>query len=204
LFVCIVSDVAGTTRDTIEIRTEWNGNLVILEDTAGIRHTHDIIEEQGIARSLQSAKVSDICLLLYSDDAEKSGLFDLEIPGQRIFVKTKIDQDENKVCEDLNVSIFDIETIHYLKKELSMIVSRICNIGDTIIGYERHRQDLNNALNVLRAITTTPNFRGVFIETPEVLVELLKDSLTFVSSIISLPDTEDILGEIFSNFCIGK
>lgn len=203
---CIVSNIAGTTRDTIDIRVEWQGNLVILEDTAGIRKTNDKIENFGIERSKKSIQTSDICLFLKSPDTSLHDINNIHTSGKKIFVQTKSDQmkESNPQFDYMPVSIHNSNSIHLLRNKIIQVVEKLCDTEGAVIGHERHQQDIKNSLYELYRIIRVKNFQTFMSDQPEILVEILRSSLLHISNIISLPDTEDILGEIFSSFCIGK
>ena len=201
---CIVSEIAGTTRDTIEVRTEWDGNLVILKDTAGIRETSDEIESEGIRRSLKSLEMSDICLVLHSQDTFKPEIENISTSGRIIFIETKIDQYPQKTPDGYGVSVVDPKSVQDLKVTLKAIVKTMCDVDDTVIGYARHRDNLTNALRYLENLKTESFLKKLLSRQPELLSEQVRESFSHILNILSLPDTEDILGQIFSSFCVGK
>ena len=204
--VAIVSDIAGTTRDVLEGHLDIGGYPIILQDTAGIHNnTKDIIEQKGIEKAKETFFNSDIKVIIY--DATETDSQDLDfanlIDKNTIILFNKIDLVKPKIPSNLD-----------LKKPLSIsikknvglekLVHRIIEIAEDIakpsetpqITRARHRAQLEQAITYLTNFT---------LEDDLVLVtEDIRMAIRSLSNITGKITVDEILGEIFSNFCIGK
>lgn len=211
----IVSDIAGTTRDTIEETININGILFRLIDTAGIReHTSDVIESIGVEKSLSKMKQADVVLYLF-DTADmyigelKDIINQMEIDGiQFILVGNKADKisAETKLQFDvlpniLYISARDGKDIDTLKDKLfSMALQDEQLSQQTIITNARHVQSLQQVLSSLDDI-----INGLDAQLPGDLIALdIRRCLHFLGEITGEITNEDQLDYIFSKFCIGK
>ena len=219
----IVSDIAGTTRDTIEEVLNINGILFRLIDTAGIRqHTSDVIESMGIEKSLEKIQEADVVLYLFDMvttplTALSSDLQQYSIPGkQLILCGTKQDlftsnDDWTAEMDQLRQSLNDAPfigisatqhiNIELLKNELAERYSTDASLqNDTIVTNARHYGALQQVHQSLTDIKT-----GLTNGLPGDLLALdIRRCLHFIGEITGDISNEDVLDYIFSKFCIGK
>ncbi len=214
----IVSSIPGTTRDKIEAESEIGGVLFRFHDTAGIRDTNDAIEAEGVRRSMEASEKSDI--LLYLFDASL-GLHDDEVSFLKSWISEKSERGQllllaNKLDlgrPDQDFHDFDELEISALKamensQELDMLRSRLTEmIGmsemdmdrSKIVSNLRHRELLKNTLESVERAEL-----GLKLGSGETLSKDIRDALYHLGAIVGETTNEDILGAIFSRFCIGK
>ncbi len=211
----IVSEIAGTTRDTIEETLNINGILFRLIDTAGIReHSMDVIELQGMERSHEAMKKADIVIYLLDLTAPAPNsqiLIPNSTNGIRyLLVGNKvdalgIDKARAAFCDlgdnILYISAKDKENIHRLKESLySLVAEGEISYEGTIITNARHYGALENVLHSLNEIKAgmDNNISGDLIALD------IRTCLFALGEITGEVTTEDKLDYIFSKFCIGK
>jgi tRNA modification GTPase len=198
----IVSEEAGTTRDVIEVRLDLDGLPVIVSDTAGIREPQGAIEKEGIRRTLAHARDADLVLWL-SDataplmppPAEVSGR------GDRYFLSlaSKIDIPSAAVDGRLGVSAKNGAGLPDLVAAIARSArERIGDLSAPAITRERHRQNLMACAGALRDFMDGP------ANEHELRAEDLRRAVQAIGRITGRVDVEDVLGEIFGRFCIGK
>ena len=202
----IVTDIAGTTRDVLHEHISIEGMPLHIIDTAGLRKTDDAVEQQGIERARQAASSADHILLMI--DASDPKLPDIQLPGgvSQTVVLNKIDLSDNPVLPhglptvDLAVSVKTGEGIAELKSHLLKVAGRDESVEGVFIARRRHldalqtaRDACSNALNRLQENTM-----------PELAAEDLKLAQQALGEITGKFDTEDLLGRIFADFCVGK
>lgn len=202
--VAIISDIAGTTRDILETHIDIGGYPFILSDTAGIRETEDVIESEGVSRAMALAQNADIKLIML--DANNPQIPDSlrELLGENtLLVANKIDLLDKNVTEGIDghkiipISLKSAEGMDNLLSNLTRLAGEVASIGDeVVITRTRHRKHIQNALDALKGC----DLRGDLVLAAEDLRIAAKE----LSSLTGVIDTEEILGEIFSNFCIGK
>ena len=205
--VAIVSEVAGTTRDVIEAHLNLDGYPVILSDTAGIRSSKDEIENKGIKLALNRADEADLKLIILEPKSVdfKGFLKDL-VDKDSIIVLNKIDQDtDNTDMEIKNLNPIPIsikedknldKLIHKIKEKLK---NKLINLEDSLISRSRHRENLEQCLFHLN------NFEKQKSENDfDKAAEDLRLATRHLGMIVGKVDVEEILGSIFSDFCIGK
>lgn len=201
----IVTEIAGTTRDLIEETLRVGDLHVHLTDTAGIRENAERIEEEGIRRSKKAAERADIILFVLdatreTTDAEKELLSTLP-KEHTIILNNKVDIAKNPT-EHLPVSAKTEEGLKELKE---LLHDRIWKNGkpgkeQIAITKERHHFALDQAVQSLHTVC-----EGLKEGTsPEFLVSDLRRALNELGTIIGIDVTEEILGSIFSKFCVGK
>jgi tRNA modification GTPase len=216
----IVSDIAGTTRDAIEDEIIIDGVAFRFIDTAGIRETKDIIENIGIKKAYEKADNAQLILFLIDankyNHSKNTFLSEIEtintrFPNKRVLViankiDTLSDTDINLLQEEINhltlLSAKNTSGIEALKTELTSLV----NIGalsnnETIVTNSRHFEALNNALTAILSVQ-----QGIDLEISTDLFSIdIRECLRHLGNITGEYDVDkDILGHIFSNFCIGK
>ena len=205
--VAIVSEVAGTTRDVIEAHLNLDGYPVILSDTAGIRSSKDEIENKGIKLALNRADEADLKLIILEPKSVdfKGFLKDL-VDKDSIIVLNKIDQDTDKIDKEIKnlnpipISIKEDKNldklIHKIKEKLK---NKLINLEDSLISRSRHRENLEQCLFHLN------NFEKQKSENDfDKAAEDLRLATRHLGMIVGKVDVEEILGSIFSDFCIGK
>jgi len=195
--VAIVSEEAGTTRDVIETHLDLGGYPVILADTAGLRHTHNKIEAEGIRRAEEVARHADLKIALFDgtlglQDAETRKLID----ENTIVAYTKADIGPVHL-DALNISAATGEGIDVLLKILAeKAAESFKQSSGPVITRERHRLALEDAAVALK--------RALFAPLPELAAEDLRLALRAIGSITGKVHVEDLLDRIFRDFCIGK
>ena len=192
----ITSDMAGTTRDVIEVKMDISGFAVTLLDTAGIRETTDKIEQIGVDRAKLRAKNADLRLFItYSGEPN-----DLKLNPEEndIVVIGKSDLLNNS--DILAISGKSGEGLDSLLKEISDKLSRL-SIGAQTATRERHRISMIKAQSFLDAgkLLIEDN-----LELSELASSELHQGIQTLSSLIGSVGVEDLLDEIFSSFCLGK
>jgi len=215
----IVSEIPGTTRDTIEDTLTINGVTFRFIDTAGLRsHTTDTIETIGISRTYEKIKEASAILYLF----DISTITVDEIDELRVEFRDHIDDPEkhflligNKTDLMLEApphitALFDMETIFISakrKENINLILERLvstvktANITDqAIVSNARHYHSINRTLNALHEAS-----KGLDANIPTDLIATdIRSALHYLGEITGEVTTEDILGNIFGKFCIGK
>jgi len=205
----IVTDIPGTTRDILEEDIELAGLNFRLLDTAGIRDTEEIIEREGVRRSVAAAKEADLILLVIdlSNPSIDPELMATLPRGQTLVVWNKtdlrpVDQLPNLPFDAVKVSAKNYEGLDALKDAVHQIVWKTGppSKEEVVLTNERHFQSLE------RAIQATQNVAlGLQQElSPEFLTSDIRLALKELGTIIGVNITEDILSAIFSKFCVGK
>jgi len=190
----ITSEIAGTTRDVIEVRMDLNGLPVTFLDTAGLRETDDTVEGIGIKRALDRAKSADLRVFLY--DKEPSNL-PLQLETDDIVLQSKADL----YSEAINsVSGKTGEGLSELTGRIAEILQNRAAGASTAIR-ERHRTAILTALAALESAKTELEYG---IERSELAAEELRTAIRALDSLVGRVDVEHILGEIFASFCLGK
>lgn len=208
----IVSDIAGTTRDTIEDELNINGVVFRFIDTAGIRDTADIIEAKGVERTLE--KMKQARLIIYMTDVgqaiaevseQLAGLQQLDIPYLVLVNKADLLTDaqreafsslavhfisarEKQGVEELKSVLFDKVNLHHL------------NTAETLVTNIRHVDALKRAEQALEKVFAN-------IDNPvtsDFLAMDIKQALHYLGEITGQVTTDDLLENIFTKFCIGK
>lgn len=209
----IVSDIAGTTRDTIEEVLNIDGILFRLIDTAGIReHTHDVIESIGVEKSLEKMKQADVVLYLFDvNEMSAAELRELQQEFERtninyLLIGNKSDQVDEvelqaKFGNNVFISAKANRHIEVLKEKLvDKVLQGSVQTEDTIITNARHYHALQEVLKSLQDIRN-----GLDNQLPGDLVALdIRRCLHYLGEITGEITTEDQLDYIFSKFCIGK
>ncbi|MES2551366.1 MAG: tRNA uridine-5-carboxymethylaminomethyl(34) synthesis GTPase MnmE [Pseudomonadota bacterium] len=189
----ITSEIAGTTRDVIEVRMEIAGLPVTFLDTAGLRDTEDRLERAGIERALARAEAADLRLFL----ADGSAL-PLEPAGDDLVVMGKADTISG--VSGLAVSGKTGAGVPELLARIGEILeARVGSAGALV--RERHRVAVTTAIAALaesRAEVVRPDSRV------ELAAEHLRQAVRALDALVGRVDVDDLLGEIFASFCIGK
>jgi len=208
----IVTDIPGTTRDSIEERIELAGILCRLVDTAGITEDRsagraiDLVETIGIKKSRELIKKADLVLFLYDRtqniDLQDQLLAELDQEGvnlQIIYTKEDLvkEQQDKKL---LTFSTKDPASLRKLEEELTTLVQQTKTNGSVVFTNERHKNCLVSCQGkILKTLG------GIDNSLPMELISFeIRDALSSLSEIVGNTDVENILGRIFSKFCIGK
>lgn len=189
----ITSEIAGTTRDVIEVRMDLGGLAVTLLDTAGLRETGDVVEAIGVERALARAAQADLRIFLL-DGAEVPLL--LPEPGDLV-VQGKADLHPG---EGLTVSGKTGAGLDRLVAEVTArLLDRAAAAG--VMTRERHRVAMERAFQALESARNEV-LRGS--DRVELASEGLRQAARALESMVGRVDVEHLLDEIFASFCIGK
>lgn len=194
----IVSDIAGTTRDVVEVQLEIAGLPVVFADTAGIREASDAIESEGIRRALARAENADLKIVMFEAGQILSNDLQGLVDENTILLCNKVDSGITNVASDqLNISVKNGKGLQQLLSVLEEKIStRYALTESPTITRTRHRAFLQKALASLQAYS------------PEKPIELMGEDLRYAAvclgQITGKIDVEELLDEIFSSFCIGK
>jgi tRNA modification GTPase len=204
----IVSHIPGTTRDIIREEISIDGVLFKIFDTAGIRISEDEIEKEGVLRSRKAVKEADLVVLLSDTSSDfpedlQSDLLALTTIEKMIYLVNKIDLDKSKIEKD----IFGIsaKTGEGIKQFVELLKRKSFDAESfteksAIVSNLRHKTALEKAVDHLRKAIDSINgsFSGEFISVD------LRNAESALGEIIGKVTTDDILNNIFSQFCIGK
>ena len=209
----IVSDIAGTTRDTVEEVLNVEGIQFRFIDTAGIRETTDTIEQLGIARSMEKVSHAQLVLLLVDVVNTSQAQIDEMLESIRsharpeakvLVVFNKIDSNPNFELKvegsSLNISAKSGEGIDGLRSWLVESFAPLLNESDTVVTNARHFESLRLAALSLEEVLNGMNF-GV---PSDLLTVDIRKTLYHLSEITGNISADDILHSIFGKFCIGK
>jgi tRNA modification GTPase len=219
----IVSAIPGTTRDTIEDTLTLSGVEFRFIDTAGLRETDDQIEAVGVAKAKEKVDLAKVMIYLF--DANDTSLEEITMAFDEfkreglimLLVENKIDliqeQEESTLMNTLkkefvyfpglalsSISTFDPNTIEQLKKTLYDQIQKIAVQGDVVVSNARHYEALQNALQAILNIK-----KGLKDELSGDLLSVdINEALNYLGEISGEITNDELLGNIFSKFCIGK
>lgn len=213
----IVSEIAGTTRDTIEDELIIDGVLFRFIDTAGIRTTTDVIEQIGVKKAFEMIKKSAIVVYLFDTHELSRGDLELELnivrehigTSQLLVVGNKIDFEN---LDELKAEFADVANIQFISAKeqknitelketfVELFDTRTVNTTDTIVTNSRHVSSLNNAHEALIKVNEglNTNIQSDFLALD------IRYALEALGEITGQVTNDDLLGNIFSKFCIGK
>jgi len=210
----IVSDIPGTTRDSIEDSIIIDGIKFRFTDTAGLRETKDIIESKGIEKTKE--KIGTAKILLYLFDINDININEIKSSIKTferddlsiILIRNKIDLQNNNqtLLKELNnkelieISATDPKSVSILKKRLVNEVDILNPYTDVIISNSRHYEALKEALKAIEEVNNglKNNISG------DLLSVDIRRSIEHLGEITGEITNDDVLGNIFANFCIGK
>ena len=209
----IVSDIAGTTRDIIEDTCVIDGTLFRFIDTAGLRNTEDEIESEGIRRAMTKAESAHSVLYLLDASCESAktaskAIADLNLPEEIVVIAVwnkcdlseKVFERVDTASSTLEISASKGEGISELRDVLSTSHGLQASTSSLVVTNERHFEALVLAEKSLLAVQT-----GLSSDLPSDLVSIdVRGSLHHLGAITGAVHADDILGHIFSHFCIGK
>ena len=219
----IVSAIPGTTRDTIEDTLTISGVEFRFIDTAGLRETDDQIEAVGVAKAKEKVNLAKVMIYLF--DANDTSLEEINTALNEfkregliiLLVENKIDlieeQGKSLLMNALkresdhfpnlalsSISTFDRDTIEQLKKTLYNQIEKIAIQGDIVVSNARHYEALQNALQAILNIK-----KGLKDELSGDLLSVdINEALNYLGEISGEITNDELLGNIFSKFCIGK
>ncbi len=210
----IVTEIAGTTRDTIDADWSYDGLLFKLIDTAGLRDTEDRIEAEGVKRSQKAFEQADLVVYLKDlslpfDAEERSEIAGFQKRADQtpfLLIGTKLDLDEKteeeRIHFDLKISAIEEQNIDELKRMMKQraLESKDYDTSSLLVTSSRHRDALQKAReNVQRAIgALDQGMTGDFLSID------LRAALKELGTITGEITNEHVLDSIFSRFCIGK
>lgn len=209
----IVTEIPGTTRDIIEEYLNIKGIPLKIVDTAGIREAHDLVEAEGIKRSLKAVESAELVLLVL-DSSQVTDSLDEEIISKIIHKKVIV------VINKKDIKSIEFHLPESLKDKPAVEISALTGEGiedlkelifnTTISGkYEKEGivvTKLRHKLSLEKAFESLNNAHESFKnrEPLEITAMFLREALNFLGQIVGVVTTEEILNLIFSEFCIGK
>ena len=197
----IVSDIQGTTRDTIEDTLIIDGILFRLIDTAGLRETDDTIENMGIERSRQAIEKAQIIVHVIDNDAnDDASLNDEMVKGTIIHVRNKIDLQPIANSQQLIAISAKNNDIEPLKQELVRIAKASMSTSAVMLSNARHYEAVVRAHSAIERVQ-----EGLVAGLSGELLSLdLQDCLNALGEVTGQITNQEVLANIFSKFCIGK
>ena len=205
----IVTDIEGTTRDTVEGKFILNGLLCNVIDTAGIRKTKDIVESIGVNKSLETIEKSDLVILMLNNNEELSKdeieLLEKIKNKKHIIVINKVDLANKLNIEDkdaIKISIKDNYGLDTLKKKIVEMfnLEEISTKDMTYLSNARSISLLKKALKIINE-----SIHNIENSTPIDISEMdLKECWSILGEIIGETYTDELIDEIFQRFCLGK
>lgn len=203
----IVSDIAGTTRDAIDLHFDLGGYPLVITDTAGLRDkTNDIIEEKGIKIAKEKIKNADIILVVFDAEKENKEVFSdiiKESENKVLYVANKCDKLNKEQCSNLEkdncITIsaknnLGIDTL--LSKILDIIKENFAVSSGAVITRTRYRQLLTETVTCLDCFSLNKDI--------ELAAEDVRFAVRLIGKITGKVDVEEVLDRIFGDFCIGK
>ena len=210
----IVTNIEGTTRDTIEEFVTIKGIPFKIIDTAGIRNSSDEIEKIGVNKALNLAKQSDVIIGIFDINKKLSKddykIIDVLKNNKSLIILNKNDLEikiEKDILEKLNIPMIEMSTFNHddLEKVYNILeqmfkINEISYDNDTIITNERHKNAIRKARkHIKNAVKTIENNMPI-----DIISSDMKQILEELGKITGDTVTEDIINEIFSKFCLGK
>jgi len=210
----IVSDIPGTTRDSIEDSLVIDGINFRFTDTAGLRETEDIIESKGIEKTKE--KINNARILIYLFDSNDTTFNEINSDMKSfkredlsvLLVRNKVDlknTNQNLInqlekFEIIEISANHIDSVSSLKKRLVNEINILNPYTDTVISNSRHYEALMKALKAIKEVNM-----GLKSDISGDLLSVdIRKSIEHLAEITGEITNDDVLGNIFANFCIGK
>jgi len=206
----IVTDIPGTTRDVLREHIQIDGLPLHIIDTAGLRESEDVIEQEGVKRAWKEIEQCD--RLLYVIDSQSKDDIPEDVYNQIpkdtglsvVFNKTDLSGEQNRIIEkdnytEIYLSAKNSEGVDLLRQHLKLCMGYVRHTEGQFIARRRHINAINNASNHLN----TAN-KCLLNNAGELLAEELKLAQLELSSITGEFSSDDLLGRIFADFCIGK
>ena len=208
----IVTNIKGTTRDIVTGALIIDGVKIDILDTAGIRETNDVVESIGVEKSIDAINEADLVLFVIDSesgfDKEDNEVLDKIRDKEVLVVYNKNDINKDYVCDELkkypsiNINTFEENMIELLKEKISEIfdLKSIAESNYTYISNARQIALLNKCLDIISDIENSLNFE-VQVDLIEIDVKRLWETLSEITGEVN---SDDLLNEIFSKFCLGK
>lgn len=201
----IVTDIQGTTRDSISESFVYGGVKINIIDTAGIRETEDVVENIGIEKSKHNLKTADIVLFVL-DGSEEETEEDKQIEnliGGKLHITLINKTDKKRVVEkkenEIEISALENKNINKIKQTiLDLVLSEKVDFNSLVLTNERQLSILNESKSILREIFENQNI------SLDILTMLVKKLWLTLGKITGNTENEDIINLIFSKFCLGK
>lgn len=190
----ITSEIAGTTRDVIEVRMDLGGLPVTILDTAGLRDSDDVLEEIGIERGRERAAAADLRIHLFVDRLGGKTSTDTDI-----VVQSKSDL-IGPLDGMLNISALTGEGVDALTDLVASKLSVLAS-GGGVATRLRHRDSLRKSSQSLSYVLSNLENTDFPVD---MLAEDLRTAIRSLDVLVGRIDVENVLGEIFASFCIGK
>lgn len=201
--VAIVSPIAGTTRDTLEVHLDLGGYPVTLIDTAGLRETNDVVEAIGVERARASLDRADLVIWLEAGDARADPP---ELPAPLLRVLTKQDDSQDPPPHtlpagfELGLSARSGAGMPALLERLEQAARKALESGETaLVTRERHRRELETVTAHLATVRAADEATPV-----EFVAEDLRLAVRAIGRLTGRVDIDEIYDVIFREFCIGK
>ncbi len=208
----IVTDVPGTTRDTIEEEIVVNGVPIRLIDTAGLRDVDGIVEKEGIQRARQSIKGADLVLYVldasHSLDAEEAQQIGRRDPRRTILILNKCDLGEAldasafAAFATVRASLLQNEGLEPVRDRIGHLLGIEASLPPHATISERHRTTVHSVLNVLNTVNAMLSQNDTELVVPA--CQELRHSLELLGTVTGKVYSEELLSNIFGRFCIGK
>lgn len=200
----IVSDLPGTTRDTIEEDLNIEGVLFNVVDTAGIREATDAVEELGIKRSLKAIEEADLVILLRDPHNQENRDLEEDLRnGRKRLIVAANKSDIRKIesgSYDVIISARTGEGIRDLEKLMLKKTDDITSIEDSVIISARQKQKLSDSVDCIdKSIEAIDS-----LITVDVVSTMIEQAARSLDELLGTNVTEDLLNRIFSDFCVGK
>jgi len=205
----IVSDIAGTTRDTIEEQVKIGTHLIRIVDTAGIREADDEIERIGIERSLEAIEQSDIVIALFdasreADEEDKQIVTLIEKykdEKEFIIIKNKIDLEEKFNLSELtcNLALNAKDDVTALVTKLQEIMDRSNSSDEIMLISQRQIQAVENTMQNIEEA-----FEPLEDQELEIFSFHLNEAIKEMASITRPFENDEMLDKMFGSFCLGK
>ncbi|MBV8548241.1 MAG: tRNA uridine-5-carboxymethylaminomethyl(34) synthesis GTPase MnmE [Alphaproteobacteria bacterium] len=200
----IVSPIAGTTRDVVEVQLDLGGYAVSLADTAGLRETADVIENEGVRRALARAEKADIKILVYDAGQAADAATDALHDNDSLIVFNKVDTlndaARNALRHNARACLISAETgeglAEFTRLLIGLIAARYPTGGAAPLTRARHRQAIEEATEHLTRATGATE--------AALMAEDVRLAMRALGRVTGRVDVEDLLDIIFRDFCIGK
>ncbi|MDP5353919.1 MAG: tRNA uridine-5-carboxymethylaminomethyl(34) synthesis GTPase MnmE [Paracoccaceae bacterium] len=191
----IISEIAGTTRDVIELRMDLDGLAVTFLDTAGLRETIDPIEKIGIGRAVERANSADLRLFLRSAGQEEASFVSAQSGDLVVWTKADLAGVEGfQISAKTGLGVAElVAQIVKILKERTADASQLIR--------ERHRLAVEGAIIHVKSALSELHYG---LSRTEIATEELRCAVRALDVLVGRIDVEQILGEIFASFCIGK
>lgn len=205
----IVTEIEGTTRDTIKETINLNGYLINFIDTAGIRDKEkaDTVEKIGIDNSIDAIKNSEIILFLFENSLSEidNALIELSKDKKVLFVNTKADLNPASNIENsIKISSITGFGVAELKNRIYELIKELIPNDTKYTTNKRQQLCLKKAADALNNVVNTANSQGLALDLSDLFALDLKQAIIELDEITGEVLTDSILENIFDNFCIGK